>query len=535
MGINTTSNINQQAVIRALAGGTITSGDLVTNSEQGKVLKSYAALGIANENITTAGCSAIKAPAPMETNANYTIDIKMNDFVCELENGNIVFLYSGNGSSASSNLQFRIRNILGADVISKVTVTSDTSIGGYSIHKLNSTKFVVVWNTSSTIKFAIYNNDGTVAVAATTVDSMSSTAYNYWAIDVTPNGNFIIAYAELTTLNATFRRYDPSGVLQGSETIVESNCNPYHFEVLGCSNNDFIIYYYRSTATAGMKFARYNSSGVIIGSLTTVGSSSANAIPYGDKSIFELSNGNLVFVFGEGSSYPDLQIYNSSNATVGSLIDLGVSVVTSLRPAIVPLDSGDFAVITQYSTTSHLSTYDATGKNVLPVRSLTASGLNGGTTSTTGTAIKAFNLGASGFVIYRISYANSDGSYDAAIFTCTPLGGSVGNAVILRGDNGNPILASSAILHSSGNIVGTFKEPGALYIADFYYNTARKSILGVALESKTVGQTIRIATEGTYTINQQFSAGGVFDSTTATVPGCKGSVIGTTATLRGTK
>ena len=129
MGINALDNTAQE-IITGLSGG-VTAGDLILNTEGGYLQACDATLGVARGNNATAGAAAIKVITTIEGSVNYDFTTQPMLRMCELGNGNIAELYSGDGTTNSTNLNLRIRNVLGADVVAKITLGTDTAIYSY--------------------------------------------------------------------------------------------------------------------------------------------------------------------------------------------------------------------------------------------------------------------------------------------------------------------------------------------------------------------------------------------------------------------
>jgi len=493
------------------------------------------ALGAAFENNSTAGPVAIRAVAGVEANVNYglTSTYAMKT-MCELGNGNIAQVYSGDGTTNTNGLRCRIRTPLGADVLARVDAGTGT-IYSYRAAKLNSTQFVVAWgdNAGPYLKFVVLNNDGTVAVAATTVATLSNQYAQGWNMAVTASGEVVFAYDKVTSRNICFSRYNAAGALQGSETTVEASANPHFISVLGCAGGHFIIAYQRSAATAAYKFARYNASGVIQGALTTLvtGGSTLSAGELSGIAV-ELSNGNVVFtVPGSGDAYPDILVYNSSNTLVKSINPGTTRFTTAEIPSVIPLATGGFAAIGRNrSTQTVLNTYDGSGNGIYASPAFGAAGV-GGDTAIYGSGVYAAAIGNIGFAILRVGYDGTN--FDVRLMVIDPFGTVKGSEIVARASAAGSIVGTAAILTSSNVFAFCYDDTASPYHVDGYYNVVRKSILGAALNSGAADAQVQIGTKGNYTINQSVGAGCAFDNRTATIPGTRGVVAGNSAVLFG--
>lgn len=533
MGINTTTNSAVNSSVLGVSGG-VTAGDLVSNNETGYLTKASGVLGVSFENNTTAGPAVIRAVTSIESDVDYeTGGLVPFRKMCELGNGNIALVYAGDGTTVATGVNLRIRSVLGVDLISKVTLTSDTSVTYVRAVKISSTQFVVAWATSVTLKFMVINNDGTTAVAATTVGTTIGATAS-WNVGALASGDFVFAYDKVTSRDCRFSRYNAAGVLQGSETTVEATSTPTFIVVRGLTGGDYIVYYYRSAATTAYKFARYSASGVIVGALVTIIATSS-LLNNGDidGQVFELTGGNVVMAAASsGSTYPDIYVYSSSNTLV-KFIDLGtVQWIAAECPSICVSGTG-FAVFGNNPASSKTSfvVFDSSGNTVINRASVG----NIATTTSASSGVIAFSLGSQGYAFVRVSFETSGFTSVGSLCVITPAGATIGTDVLWRTSGTDAISGLAAILTSAGTLAFSYKDAGSSFLSDGYYNVSRKSILGVAAETKALGQTVRVLTNGTYPINQSFGAGGNFDTTTATVSGSKGSVIGSTAVLRGTR
>jgi hypothetical protein len=530
MGFNVIDSTATNVKIKGVAASAITAGDLVGNSEIGKVFKVNEKLGISVTNNTVNGASAVVPITSIDATTGYdSSSLYSISRLCELENGNIAFVYSGDGATESTGLNLRIQNPFLVNVISKITLSSAASITTYRCFKLNPTQFVVFWNEAAVLKFAVVNNDGSIAINSTTVSTMSG-----WNCSRIDNGKFVVVYYKVTSNNCVFSIYNASGVLQGSETTIEASGSPANIAIKSCVNSDFVVSYYRSSATTAYKSARFTSAGVIVGSLTTLvtGGSTLSVGDY-NNGLIELSNGNVVAVVPGADAYPDIRILNASNTLLTS-IDLGSGSITGNEVhCLVPMDNG-FAIFARGSTNAYMWLFDNNGSAILQKTQITG-GLNGdGTTNgAIGSGITAFELKGIGFVLLRVGYSATP-TYDAKLAVVNYQGAVIGSVINLIVSGSSIISGTSAILTKDGLFIGMFKYGTSTYLSNFCYNVYRRSILGVATEDVSENQPLNVLTKGTYTINQNFGMGGSFDNTITVVPGTKGTVVGNTAILRGT-
>jgi hypothetical protein len=537
MGINVTNNTSSQE-LRVIAGASITAGDLVVNSEFGSVFPAASGLTIAQNNNTTNGIAAISALAAQAT-AGTGGSSAFSRCLAQLGDGTVALAYPGNGTTATTGVVLRFKNLQGGDNYSPITVTSDTSIVGVSVIALGSSNVLVSWITSTTLKFAIYTNAGVIVKSATTVINTGASTVKSWDVAALATGDFVFTYRKVTSNDLEFQRYDSTGTAAGSAVTVEAASTPFLPTILVQSSGDFVIYYYRNAATKAYKFARYNSTGTLQGSLTTVFATDAylnNAIP--NSGIIELSNGNFVVMASTVSTaYPSFYIYSSTGTLVSGANNFGGTANTyaysTASPSMCATANG-FAICSRGSDAyNYLYTYSNTGASIINQLQLNYASLLTANSASEYFGGILINNGASGFALLQASTYNACSTqYASAIWTFSYSGASVGTPIVLRANNlTTPVYSRWAIKTSDGSFV---TADATSSIATFgTYAIARKSVLGVAQESAATAGTLRVATQGTYNINSSHSVGGNFDQRTATVPGARGTVAGSTAVLFG--
>lgn len=517
------------------AGVAIAANDLLVNTESGLLYVADDALGVQNEFNNTVGLVAIAAPKDLETDTDYAYGFwTSRPVIAELGNGNIACIYSGNGTAATGGINLRIRNLANEDIAGRLTVTSATGFSA-EIRKLNASLFMVINDENSALRFTIYNNDGSVSVAATTV-AASTYSGNAWASAALSNGDLVIAYSKMTSGDLVFDRYNTSGAIQGTETTVEAGVGAYNLGVTALANGGFVISFIRPVATAKQAFARYNAGGTLQGSVTTLVAGSNGLIDGNrDYRCTELTNGNLVFLTGGAAdSYPDVHVYDSSGVLVLA-IDLGTTEYQSiLLPAVVATSYG-FAVLIGAiaATTSGTYLLRYTSAGILKSRTKIEDSLPNSTASTGYQCNQMFFLGAAGFLVFRQSYNPTGPAYSLHMFRVDDNGNLLGSVVKLADAIAQSISAAWAGIHSNGslyfhyskNLVGEKVMVGT-------YHCMRKALIGVASASAAKDANCTVQTKGSFTINQSMSTT-TFNHADGQVLGTKGVVNGTTLTISG--
>ena len=252
--------------------------------------------------------------------------ITKGDIVVSVPGGVIGIPGATTGPAPSQTLSTKV----GITLIESVNTNS---AGGAAL--LSNGNLVVAYgNSPSNIKFAIYNPQGSVVIAPTIVESLTSPAYGVSVAALT-NGGFVVAYNNNAT-NVRFSIYTATGVLVGSRTTVEAVNSVCGVSVTGLSNGNFVVAY--SNSTSSVKFGQYTYAGVLVGALTIVESVSAA----GGLAVSSITNGNFVVAYGNSTTSIKFGQYTTANAIVGALTT--VEAGSPSRVAVTGLPSGNFVV-----------------------------------------------------------------------------------------------------------------------------------------------------------------------------------------------
>jgi hypothetical protein len=539
MGINVLNNTSSQEIITT-AGASLTSGDLIINAESGFAFAASSALTIAQNNNTTAGTSALTANTSTGS-ANYYgyFYSGHRSRNCQLSNGTLVTVYNGNGTNdQATNVNIVFKTLLNGAPISPISI-SQSSVYWSTVRAL-SNGFVVIWaNGSEQLRFAIYDNNGTAVLSNTLV---SSGIYNYsetssFDVKVTSNNEIVIAYSISGPDGIRFKRYNSSGVLQGTETTVEASSVSSVLSINTDTSGGFWIYYFNNTSSL-WRFARYNSSGTLQGALVTVastGSTTRNGDL--DNLTTRLTGGNVVLMGPTAASgIPNAYVYNSSGTLV-TTINFATSDTTYALSGSIPgicLTGTGFTIFSRGTSSSGFFwIYNANGGELRGRTTTAYSSWSSSGSSTYETYSKLFNLGNAGYAVLNGYYDSSSQAF-LTLLCFTSSGTTVGSATVPVNAAGTRFGQVSSLLTSDGSVAYTYTFNSG-NSQNYYgmYAVQRKSVIGVAQNTVSANSSVRIATTGSYTINLDFFAGGNFDQRTATVPGTKGTVTGTSAVLFG--
>lgn len=549
MGISTLNNLStQELVLLNGTGSTIAAGDLVTNTESGGISVANPALSIAQNNTTSANIVAISAVGTLSTTSRFSNVSAYSQAGDQLSDGTLVFAHTGDGSSQNNNVRLSYRTLTGGVPFSTVSVATASSVQNLTVRRIGSAGAVILWTLNTgAFSYAIYNNSATQVKAPTQIlaSMPSSNALNEgWDVGVLTNSNFVVAYRKPTSNDLAFSIYDTTGTIVGTEVIVEAASSASVIKVLPQSGGGFIVYYYRSTATNAWKFARYNASGALQGSVTTVftGTQTLNRSNLSQIAT-ELNNGNIVLVYPVSTAYPRFSIYSSTGSLVkgetllhsDSNLENTGRTAQNIPPGITKTSSG-FTVVSIGTTNGFTQTvYDNIG-GVL--RAGFARGLSGFqvTNGNGGNgAINLIDLGGAGVLaIHRNEMNGCTSNYYSGAFKFSLLGTEAASSVLTLSNGGaSNITGLFHFLCADGSVALGYGDNNAASALYGTYSVQRKSIIGVAQEPIAANATGRIATVGTYTINQNFSSGGNFDVRTAAIPGGRGTVVGSSVVLNG--
>lgn len=539
MGINVLNNTSSQEIITT-AGANLTSGDLIINAESGFAFTASSALTIAQNNNTTAGTSALTSNRNTGSADYYGYYFSGNrGRNCQLSNGTLVTVYNGNGTSdASANVNIVFKTLLNGAPVSPISISQSNVY--WSLVRALSSGFVVLWaNAANELRFAIYDNNGTAVLSNTLVSSgiANYSEVSSFDVKVTSNNEIVIAYSISGTNGIRFKRYNSSGVLQGTETTVEAASFSSILAINTDTSGGFWIYYLNSTNSI-WRLARYNSSGTLQGALTTVVSNSTE-IRYGDLDSLttRLTGGNVVLIGpGASSSTPHVYVYNSSGTSITS-INFAASNSTYAFTQSIPgvcLTGTGFTIFSRGTSSSGFFwIYSANGGELQGRTQTSYTSWGSGGTGTYETYSELFSLGNAGYAVLNGYYDGGAQTY-LTLLCFNSSGTTVGSATVPVNTSGTRFGQIASLLTSDGSVAYTYTfNTGNSQNVYGMYAVQRKSVIGVAQNTASANSSVRIATTGSYTINSDFFAGGNFDQRTATVPGTKGTVTGTSAVLFG--
>jgi hypothetical protein len=239
-----------------------------------------------------------------------------------------------------------------------------------------------------------YYTESTVLSPVTTAITLTNTSFKSCALN---SGDFISAYFNGSSVR--FSRFNSSGVLQGSETVVEAigSCSTLHVAAL--TGGGFVVAY--QVSTTSVKAAVYDATGTQVVAPFTV----ATVTLSGSSTVVseKLNTGGFVIGWTTASNC-QFNIYNSSGVIQGTTVTVQTAAVASNNGSdlsIVLLSTGNFAVVYRNTTTnSSCRIFNTSGTSLYSVNLFL-----GGTSNTYN--IKACSLGTAGFAVMMNNTSNA--------------------------------------------------------------------------------------------------------------------------------
>lgn len=254
-----------------------------------------------------------------------------NNGCCILTNGNIVYTYSG----ASHQLRFALHKPDGTVLVAPTVVFAATGVRS-AVAPLPGGGFVVVHDGAvSTPYWAIYDAAGTPVTNGT----LASATVQHVAVTSLPSGDFIYGFVDSGV--AKFRRYNSSGVAQGTLTTVDSAVSGNYFDLTTMGTGFACVW--ASNSPNALEFARYDATGTLQGSVGSVAQSAAPSFPR----VTGTADGGFALVWqNTTTNTPYYAVYSVAGAVVKAVTQLTtLSGAASLRMCGLP--TGGFVVAAQ--------------------------------------------------------------------------------------------------------------------------------------------------------------------------------------------
>jgi len=518
MGRHLTNNTTalHEPVAVTITGDAVTVGDYVRVEASGMGRRAVDGLSLATQN-TAAGVTALAGLGHTAhvAAANYGGTPVSGRMLATLGNGNVACLHTGNGTTASTAITCRIYTPLKASV-AVIAVTAAASINAFRVIKLNASNFAVVWGEGAALMLAVYTNAGAVVLAATSVGTIAGpSTMSRWAVAALANGDLVVAYDKTSSGGMAFVRYNASGVLQGTEVIVEAAVAADYMCVLPLAAGGFWVYYYRSTATAAYKFARYNAAGVLQGALTTVFTGSGNlSTGIFENYAIELSNGSVALVDPTTSTTSAVRLYDSAGTFLATVTN-NTGLTNAVNMTLLRAKAGGGFYMAVFG--GLIAQYDNAGNRV-------ASGSAPNALATRNEGVLMDRAGTGPALFYA-----QDNSGTGAVAAIAYDGTLTAEATALTVfTTASATYGLWAELMPCGLVAFTFCNSGITGVS-VHGRVAPQaaSVLGIAISAGSDGQAVSVATAGRWRANQTMPAVS-FDRRSSAPVGCKAVITGGT-------
>lgn len=453
------------------------------------------------------------------SNGDPTVAVAGTEYTC--------VLWMGDGS-ASSTTNLYIRTLKRGAIVATLQLNSYTTQNYAKLIDLgNGTVMVLYWNSSSSCWAYQILNAATLAVikAQTTISNASTNADAGVGAALLSNGNVVIAY----------RKSTPAGYFQvisntGTSVVAETSLGDASITntniTVTAGGGYFAIGY---SLSSSCNFRRYTNAGALVGTAVALAGSSTSAAGAGQgrkqSRLFMRSDGSLLHLDAISSPYA-INVYDTAN-TLTATVSLG-NTNTNLDRVLI----NDVLYIVRNVSAANMSMVAFGADNQIKLNR----------TIVTGTSI----LASATSINSSIWDVSPDGSF-CGLFTITDTanfqtnfitydssGNQLVNTVIVASGTTNYRVAHCQIAVDSVFLAMGGASGSNLYnMRSGWYYIAYQSIYGVAAASAAKNADVTVQVTGLATISPAMSGGVAFDQRSATIPGIRGVVGGSSAILYG--
>ncbi|WP_436219516.1 hypothetical protein [Acidovorax sp. LjRoot118] len=509
----------QNQAVSVVAETALTAGDYAKLGAGGLVRRAADGVSLALQN-APAGVTALVPAATVESSGSAwgrsAFNAQIFRALLALDNGSFAVVYSGNGSQSDTGANLRLYGPMRVPLFSRISVTSTSGVVGTRLARAGGDGIAIVWLESVSLKLAIHSAvTGALVVPESTLATLANNDNQSWNVATLAGGDVVVAYAKNGSNDLAFKRFNVSGVLQGSEVVVEAGANPSCVGVLPLAAGGFVLHYYRSAAATAYRFARFNAAGALQGALTTLAAVTANRnVTPAERNAMELGNGNLAFVDPSISTAAAVRLYDAAGNFLTTVLAATGGPGMPNTVCICPRQFGGFWL----AVGGQLYEYDNAG---VSLRQSVAAGFapfmlidragNG--------PVMVSHLVGGGFTVVLSSW-----SADLS---------AVENTLTLSTSSSYPLSYAWTEVLSNGMLASVVCGQPSTGAATIHLSVPQAaSILGIAQEATAAGAMVRVATAGKFVSTQSFS-GPAFDRRAATPPGTRGVAVGNTAILGG--
>lgn len=509
----------QNQAVLAVAETALAAGDYAKLGAGGLVRRAADGVPLALQN-AGAGVSALVPTAAVESSGSAwgrnIFSAQVFRSVLALDNGSFAIVYSGNGSQSDTGVNLRVYGPMRVSLSSRIPVTTASGVVGTRLARAGGDGIAVTWLESVSLKLAIHSAvTGAMVVSESTLATLPNNDNQSWNVATLASGEIVVAYAKSGSNDLAFKRFNASGVLQGSEVLVEAGANPSCVGVLPLAAGGFVVHYYRGAVATAYKFARFNAAGALQGALTTLAVTTFNRnVTPAERNAMELGNGNLAFVDTSSSTSAAVRLYDAAGNFLTTVLAATGAAGMPNTVCICPRQFGGFWL----AVGGQVYEYDNAGTSLrqsvvagfAPFMLIDRAG-NG--------PVMVSHLVGSGFTVVLSSWT-ADLS-------------AVENTLTLSTSSSYPLSYAWTEVLSNGMLASVVCGQPSTGAATVHVSIPQAaSILGIVQEPAAAGAVVRVATAGKFESTQSFS-GPAFDRRSATPPGTRGVAVGTAAILGG--
>lgn len=495
-------------VIRAIAVGSITQGDVVIASDSGIKALSYANAdnytSTIPQHLRAGNVSIAATVAPVANLAQEWAE------AVTLTGGNVVVVYR---NTTTQGIYFNLyAPDLSVIVSATAVATSNNSAYGSRFLRrcvaLPNGNFAIPVVSGTSIKVSVYSPTGTL-VTSNNVATQNTSSHVDFAMLLNSSGDLLVSTIYWTTgTPITLYRVNSSGVQQGATiTVASPSYSGGSGYVRTCLQNsgDFVVAWCDAPNTGNINFARYSAAGALLQASTLVSASAKEGY-----NLMALADGGFIVAFYASSKWQYKQ-YNAAGALVRT-VDTALS--NSINVYLLQLSNTNIAICFS-DTNNGLRIYDTSGN-------LVNTYYYPGSAGTTPVAVELLNsriafIGGAGYVcvldlsgnfLYWVQHYGAVATVQAAVTTLK------NGDIFCEWTTATPSLVTAI---AAGQ---------------------RQVILGVAKDGAEAGNTFEIQFGGEFgrpvSVPLKDDWGSAllsFDGVSA--GGCKGELIGKTAYLKG--
>jgi hypothetical protein len=451
-----------------------------------------------------------------------------------LPNGNIVIAWV----NSSSNVLFGIYSPAGVlqGSITTAGTSNNYNTPGLGVAAFTNSSFVLVWNNSTLVQYAIFTSAGATTVAATTAltaANLGSSTPSCNAVAVLTSGNFVVA-GQATSGGNSQTIIGPTGtVVLAASTLNAPNGNGAStcydgISVCALTGGGYVIGWVSFDGSAAYygNWGRYNNAGALQGSITAPFGGTSGPVACGILMV-ALTGGGFAYVYNGYVGTLYAITYNASGTSQGSPTTM--TGPTNLNA--IALSDGGYAVIGLFNP-PRVAKISATGVSAgvitLPVIGGTVNNNSPlGIAQAPDTTVCFFYRDVNGAtILYRMDSALSAASGAGTLSTHI----SDNTALVSRL---NPI--PSSVGAKTGALTYLIPIPTAttFNLVSFVDRIQKCVPLGVYTTTTTSGQVATFQCLGSAAINTPFLQPFTASAQSNNPPGQRMSVIGSSATMFG--